>query len=290
MRKKLSHWKSKFLTHSGRLVLAKSTLNAIPAYIMQYFNLPTTICKAIDKIQRDFIWGSTSKKKKLHLLSWDKVPTSKQEGGLGVLDARTKSSSLLTSLAWRAFSNTQTLWDTTLIKKYNKRRTYSAYSFIWKNILAEGTNCAPRIAWIPGSGTTISVWYDRWIPKSLSLCSLIQGPLTQYETTLKLSQLWASNQWDWTKLSFTLPPRCLLLLLCLLSNPLLIYLMSPTGPPIRMAYFLLKVLFPSLNHLLLHHTSFSGFGTSILSIKSSFFFGFARTIAYPPCNTSTSYK
>lgn len=35
MRKKLSTWKTNFLSQAGRLVLAKSTLNSIPAYTMQ---------------------------------------------------------------------------------------------------------------------------------------------------------------------------------------------------------------------------------------------------------------
>lgn len=40
MRKKLASWKVNFLTIASRLTLAKSTINVIPAYAMQYFHLP----------------------------------------------------------------------------------------------------------------------------------------------------------------------------------------------------------------------------------------------------------
>lgn len=77
MKKKLSNWKTNFLTMVGWPVLAKSTLNAIKAYAMQYFNLPKKTCNSIDKIQRDFIWGSTNQKRKTHIVSWEKTTTPK---------------------------------------------------------------------------------------------------------------------------------------------------------------------------------------------------------------------
>lgn len=73
MMKKLSSWKTKFLTLMGRLVLAKSSLNAISVYTMQYFHFLKITCNFIDKIQHDFLWGSTVEKKKLHLLAWEKI-------------------------------------------------------------------------------------------------------------------------------------------------------------------------------------------------------------------------
>ncbi|KAL3368960.1 hypothetical protein AABB24_009656 [Solanum stoloniferum] len=49
MRKTISSWKLGELSdHCRRITLAKSTLNAIPAYAMQYFQLPMKICNTID--------------------------------------------------------------------------------------------------------------------------------------------------------------------------------------------------------------------------------------------------
>ncbi|KAH0705586.1 hypothetical protein KY289_010662 [Solanum tuberosum] len=112
MRKKLSSWKVNFLTTARRITLAKSTLNAIPAYAMQYVQLPMKICNTIDKIQRDFLWGSTT-----HYIAWEKVTSPKDCGGLGLQKADTKNKALLTGLAWRLIMNQSSLWAKTLIMK-----------------------------------------------------------------------------------------------------------------------------------------------------------------------------
>lgn len=60
---KLSGWKTKFLNIAGRTTLARSSLNSIPIHIMHYIKLPLDISKKIDRIQRNFIWGSTINQK-----------------------------------------------------------------------------------------------------------------------------------------------------------------------------------------------------------------------------------
>lgn len=55
---------------------------------MQYTMLPPKTLKTIDQIQRNFLWGSTENRKKLHLVNWGIVTTPKQEG------AGTKESSV----------------------------------------------------------------------------------------------------------------------------------------------------------------------------------------------------
>ena len=65
---KLSGWKAKFLSFAGRAVLIKSVMSAIPNHIMQGVSLPSHICNKLDKVNRDFLWGSTSEKRKLHLV------------------------------------------------------------------------------------------------------------------------------------------------------------------------------------------------------------------------------
>ena len=57
---KLSGWKAKFLSFAGQSVLIKSVMAAIPNHVMQGAALPAHICDKLDKINRDFLWGSTS--------------------------------------------------------------------------------------------------------------------------------------------------------------------------------------------------------------------------------------
>ena len=48
----------------------KSVMSAIPNYVMQREALPIHLCEKLDKTNRDFLWGSTRDKKKLHLVGW----------------------------------------------------------------------------------------------------------------------------------------------------------------------------------------------------------------------------
>lgn len=69
MRARLSTWKTNLLNIVGRTTLALATLNSIPNHAMQYTMLPTKIHKQIDQIQRNFIWGTITDRKKLHLIN-----------------------------------------------------------------------------------------------------------------------------------------------------------------------------------------------------------------------------
>ena len=60
---KLAGWKAKYLSFAGRTVLIKSVMSAVPNYVMQGVALPVHICEKLDKVNRDFLWGSTSEKK-----------------------------------------------------------------------------------------------------------------------------------------------------------------------------------------------------------------------------------
>lgn len=96
----LSKWKGNFLSFAGRITLTKATPNTIPVYYMQTNLLPTNTCERIDKISRDFIWGSTDDSKGTHLIAWDKLCKPKNEGGVGLRKAKHMNYSLLLKVGW----------------------------------------------------------------------------------------------------------------------------------------------------------------------------------------------
>ncbi|KAK2660241.1 hypothetical protein Ddye_006774 [Dipteronia dyeriana] len=71
--KRLSTWNTVSLSFADRYTLIKSITFAIPVYAMQSIKLPSKISTSHDKINRDFLWGNSVDRKKVHLVKWDTV-------------------------------------------------------------------------------------------------------------------------------------------------------------------------------------------------------------------------
>ncbi|KAK4718211.1 hypothetical protein R3W88_016549 [Solanum pinnatisectum] len=95
MNNKLKGWKTCFLSLAGRTMLVKSVLDSIPTYAMQCNILPQSTHSHIDRIQRNFLWGTTPDRRKLHLANWDLVTTPIKDGGLGIQKTSGKNFALL---------------------------------------------------------------------------------------------------------------------------------------------------------------------------------------------------
>ena len=54
---RLVGWRAKCLSLAGRITLIKSTIIAIPAYVMQSMRLPRSVCDDLDRRIRRFLWG-----------------------------------------------------------------------------------------------------------------------------------------------------------------------------------------------------------------------------------------
>ena len=101
---RLVGWKFNLLSFTGRLVLTQAVTTTIPNYAMQCVALLVKILTSIDRLSRNFLWGSSKSKKKIHLVSWKKITKSKKEGGgggRGIQAAREKNIASLAKLNWR---------------------------------------------------------------------------------------------------------------------------------------------------------------------------------------------
>ena len=67
---RLAGLKTHFLSFAERVVLTQAALSTISNYAMQCASLPGKVTQNIDRLCRNFIWGSTeNNKKKLHLIN-----------------------------------------------------------------------------------------------------------------------------------------------------------------------------------------------------------------------------
>lgn len=83
MSKRLGAWKKSYISMGGRVALMKSSLENLPTYCLSIFKASGKVVKAIEKMQRDFLW-EPGEKRRDHLLTWDKVCLPVDKGGLGL--------------------------------------------------------------------------------------------------------------------------------------------------------------------------------------------------------------
>ena len=84
MEKKPSGWKHLYLSKGGRLTLLKSTLSSLPMYSLSLFTIPKAVAARMERIQRNFLWGSSEGSFKYPLVAWENACLPVKMGGLGI--------------------------------------------------------------------------------------------------------------------------------------------------------------------------------------------------------------
>ena len=115
---RLEEWKPKLLTLVGRITLAKSVLSTSPIYHMQSTYLLATLCNNIDNRLRNFIWGSSQDRRKIHLANWETMMAVKGRGGLSIRRMRNLNLAFMAKLGWRLLLGSNPLWVQLLHAKY----------------------------------------------------------------------------------------------------------------------------------------------------------------------------
>ncbi|GKV40167.1 hypothetical protein SLEP1_g47835 [Rubroshorea leprosula] len=171
--------------------------------------LPSSIHDELDKISRDFIWGSTDEKKKAHLVSWERITQPKRNGGIGIKSAKEANQASMAKLQWRLAADKGNLWAKALKQKYKiegPRHDFSnSPSPVCKD-MAKGSHIfGLGISWIPRNGNDTYFWQDRWCG-SKPLNSVLYGPFKPTDCHLKVADiLTPQGTWDLDKISYHLP-------------------------------------------------------------------------------------
>ena len=76
------------LFRDGKEILIKAVAQSIPTYTMSVFQLPMKLYDELNSICAKFCWGQVCDERKIHWKRWDKLSTSKMEGGMGFRDLR----------------------------------------------------------------------------------------------------------------------------------------------------------------------------------------------------------
>ncbi|XP_026383388.1 uncharacterized protein LOC113278872 [Papaver somniferum] len=148
--------------------MVKHVLNAIPSHQMGVFKIPKKMIKEMDVVQQNF-WWNKQEKKGVYFISWDRVNTYKENGGLGFRDLECFNKSLLAKSVLRLCHSSQQLWakalkennfsDTSVLHSKNKKNT----TWAWQSIHGEIGFVHKYKFWLLGDGKNILTWKDNWI-------------------------------------------------------------------------------------------------------------------------------
>lgn len=186
---KLAAWKTRLLLRAGSLVLAKIAAAPIAEYYMQCQCLPVKVFDTIDKIMRDFIWGSTEDKRRMYMVKWSTITLPKELGGLGLYSIKHRNQAILAKLCWRLAHEEDKPWTCMLKAKYlcptriAEEGRKLPCSRIWATCKRGGPCYVKGLKWTVKSGEVVNMWMDFWLPNR-RLRELIEGPLTRGEDEL----------------------------------------------------------------------------------------------------------
>ncbi|XP_028123599.1 uncharacterized protein LOC114320724 [Camellia sinensis] len=95
VRSRLTGWKRRLLSFAGRLTLIKVVTSSLPVYYLSLFKIPVGVAREFEKLQARFLWGVSELKRKLHMVKWEDITKSVEQGGLGIRRVRVVNDCLL---------------------------------------------------------------------------------------------------------------------------------------------------------------------------------------------------
>ena len=161
--KKLFGWKRLYLSKGGRLPLLKSTLSSLPTYFLSLFTIPEVVADRLERIQRNFLWGSFEEAFKYPLVAWNKVCWLVEVGGLGIRRIGLFNQALLGKWLWRFGCETNRLWRQVIATKYGETSggwctrvgKGSQGCGMWKNIGKGAESFFGHVLYVVGEGLHI---------------------------------------------------------------------------------------------------------------------------------------
>lgn len=200
---RLQMWKSRVLSHAGRLVLIRYVLQALPIYYMAISRIPKSVVNEITSIIRRFFWGKTGQQRFLAYVAWDRITEPLEEGGLGLRDLTTMNEALLMKFLWRLAAGSEALWVKLVKAKYmprsdlwHSKRDYRCTQF-WRNLMSLRDSLKPWVLWKLGNGELCSAYAQPWFQGSVDCI-----PSDESQRRLRVCDLVdaQSGSWDLDRL------------------------------------------------------------------------------------------
>jgi hypothetical protein len=119
IKSKFTLWGSQWLNLTGKVVLIKAVLSALPIFQFSSLLAPTSVKSTITQEIRKFLWqGGKNNNKRMHLVNWNTVRAPKIHGGLGIRDPTLSNIALGAKILWRLVIGKQEWWKKVPVQKY----------------------------------------------------------------------------------------------------------------------------------------------------------------------------
>ncbi|XP_010468192.1 PREDICTED: uncharacterized protein LOC104748214 [Camelina sativa] len=188
-----SSWTANLFSKGGREVMIKSVAIAVLTFVMSCFRLPKTITSKLTSAVANFWWCNNGKSGGMHWLVWKKLCVSKQLRGLGFRNVDDFNSALLAKQLWHLIDVPDSLFARVFKSRYYRNthpldpiRSYSP-SYGWRSICSACSLVNKGLIKRVGSGDTISIWSDPWVPAQFPRAALSKGLLR--DPFLQMNQL-----------------------------------------------------------------------------------------------------
>jgi hypothetical protein len=212
LKKRLGSWGNKYVSLGGRIVLINAVLSSIPIFFLSYMKMPVKVWREVVKLQRNFLWGGLSLKRRISWVKWEDICRPKKEGGLGIRDLRLVNLSLLAKWRWKLLSNDDEVWKNVIVAKYgghvvgnvaldNTLGGMSCSSW-WKDVCCLDSNGGwfkQVVTKKVGRGNSCKFWKDTWAGnQSLEqrFPRLFSMSVQQEELVTEVGR-WTNGVWWW---------------------------------------------------------------------------------------------
>ncbi|GAU50883.1 hypothetical protein TSUD_411120 [Trifolium subterraneum] len=193
---KLASWKASLLTYAGRIQLVKSVIHSMLVYSITTYSWPVSIIKELESYIRNFIWSGDYLVRKLVTVSWHKVCSLIDEGGLGIRSLSTLNKASNLKLFWEMMcsDNQWVILLRSRVIRGNEFIKHHIYSSIWSGLKSQEQIILQNTIWLLGDGKSINFWLHNW--SGNSIVNLLQIPQNLHHHLFsKVSDFIFNKQW-----------------------------------------------------------------------------------------------
>ncbi|KAH9672066.1 reverse transcriptase domain-containing protein [Citrus sinensis] len=199
---------TRMLSWAGKEILLKTVALALPNYAMSIYLLPKELCRELEGLMNSFWWRNNhSSGKGINWVKWEYLCNPKGCGGLGFKQLHLFNIAMLGRQMWKLLTCPESLMARILKARYYPRTSVVRASlghnpsYVWRSILAAKEVVVQGSRVQVGSGHSISIGKDPWLPDLQDGC--VSTNLNEELAAAPVSSLMMPHQrvWDYDVVS-----------------------------------------------------------------------------------------